>query len=510
MRTDTQTDSHSAPATDREIIARAKRQSITDRRSRERAQARLSHPDLRLSIEHVSVPSIRAYGRRLRKSSNAHQEKLEAPIGAFGLVLPLLVDGEGMLIDGHALFEAAKALGITEVPVVRASHLDEAQVKALRIGLNRLPELNTWDEAALALEFKDLLELDLTLNLSFDLSITGFSHPEIDQLIERPKASSMGEDADDAVPEVDNTPAVSRLGDIWQLGDHRSICGDATDHGTYRALLGDERATMSISDVPYNLKIDGHVSKSGRHREFVMASGEMSRGEFTDFLTRFLQGSTAMVHPGAIQFVFMDWRHMGEVLAAGEACSLELKNLCVWNKGSGAMGSFYRSQHELVFVFKEPNGPHLNNIQLGKFGRTRTNVWDHPGASSLREELKLHATPKPVTLIAEAIRDCSKRGEIVLDAFAGSGTTLIAAAKTGRRAYVIELDPKFVDVAVRRWEAWSGQLARHAATGLTFAETQAIRSQEAAEASPSSNGPSPAPHPEAASPVRVRRRARAA
>ena len=391
-----------------------------------------------------------------------------------------------MLIDGHALLEAAKALGLSEVPVVRATHLDEAEVKALRLALNRLPALNTWDQAALALEFKELLEIDLTLELSFDLSLTGFSHPEIDQLIETSKTPSTGEDADNAVPAIDDTPPVSRLGDLWHLADHCILCGDATDEQTYRALLGDERAAMGIHDAPYNVAINGHVSKSGRHGEFVMASGEMSRSEFTAFLTRFLQGSTAVVRPGAIQFVFMDWRHMGEVLEAGEACALALKNLCVWNKGVGAMGSFYRSQHELVFVFKEPNGPHLNTIQLGKFGRTRTNVWDHPGASSLREELKLHATPKPVALIAEAIRDCSKRGEIVLDAFAGSGTTLIAAAKTGRRAYVIELDPKFVDVAVRRWEAWSGQLARHAATGLTFAETQAIRSQKAAEASPSS------------------------
>jgi hypothetical protein len=217
-----------------------------------------------------------------------------------------------------------------------------------------------------------------------------------------------------------------------------------------------------------------------------------------------------LVGPGAIQFVFMDWRHMGEVLAAGEACALELKNLCVWNKGSGAMGSFYRSQHELVFVFKEPNGAHLNNVQLGKWGRNRTNVWDHPGAASLREELNLHATPKPVSLIAEAIRDCSQRGDIVLDAFSGSGTTIIAAAKTGRRAYVIELDPTFVDVAVRRWEAWSGQVARHVETDLTFAEMARIRGEQADVGDHSIEAPSPAPHPEAASPVRVRQRARAA
>jgi hypothetical protein len=490
-----------ALASDRKLVATPRRK---ERRSRDPNAARLSHPDLQLKIEKLPVSQVRAYTRRLRRSSTALQQKLEASIGAFGLVLPFLVDRDGVLIDGHALFEAAKALGFTEVPVVRATHLDGAQTKALRIALNRLPELNRWDEAALALEFKDLLELDLTLDLTFDLSITGFSHPEIDQLIQRSQDTSAGEDADDAVPE--DGPLVSRLGDIWLLKDHRIICGDATNSETYRALLGNERASMGIHDSPYNVPIKGHVSKNGRHGEFVMASGEMSRSEFTRFLAEFLRCTTAMVQAGAIQFVFMDWRHMGEVLVAGETCQLELKNLCVWNKGSGAMGSFYRSQHELVFVFKEPSGPHLNNIQLGRFGRDRTNVWEHPGAAGLREELKLHATPKPVALIAEAIRDCSNRGDIVLDAFSGSGTTIIAAAKTGRRAYVVELDPKFVDVAVRRWERWSGEQDRHAETGLTFSETTRSRLQEgmAVEA------PSSAPQSEAISPVRVRQRARAA
>src|SRR5215213_5963750 len=303
---------HTSPASssDREIIARAKRLSIKDRRSRERVQARPNHSDLKLSIEHVPIGSVRAYRRRLRKSSNALQEKLEASICAFGLVLPFLVDSNGVLIDGHALFEAAKAVGLSEVAVVRASHLGEAQIKALRIALNRLPELNTWDEAALALEFKELLALELSLDLSFDLSITGFSHPEIDQLVETSSVASTAEARDDVVPEVDETPPVSRLGDVWLLGDHKIICGDATIFETYRVLLGEERAAMGISDAPYNLKISGNVSNSGRHGEFVMASGEMSKDEFTHFLTRFLQGSTAMVRPGAIQFVFMDWRHM--------------------------------------------------------------------------------------------------------------------------------------------------------------------------------------------------------
>jgi DNA modification methylase len=220
------------------------------------------------------------------------------------------------------------------------------------------------------------------------------------------------------------------------------------------------------------------VSRSGRHEEFVQASGEMSPPEFTTFLTDSLRASTAMVRPGAIQYVFMDWRHMRELLAAGDTCGLELKNLVIWNKGAGAMGSFLRSQHELVFQFKEPNGPATNNVQLGKFGRNRTNVWDWAGAPSLRKELALHPSPKPVSMIAEAIRDCSDRGDIVLDSFSGSGTTIIAAAKTGRRGYAIDLDPHYVDVGVTRWQAWSGQTARHRATGCTFAELAERRSSE--------------------------------
>jgi DNA modification methylase len=367
---------------------------------------------------------------------------------------------------------------------------------------NRLAEGSGWDEKLLALEFQDLLEIDLTLDLSFDLSITGFAQAEIDQLVE--SARGTDEAADDALPEEEPSPPVSQLGDVWLLDEHRIICADATDPTTYERLMQGERATLSMSDPPYNVPIEGHVSTSRRHGEFVMASGEMSQPQFLHFLTGFLTCTTAAVSPGAIQFVFMDWRHIGELLAAGEATGLELKNLCVWNKGSGAMGSFYRSQHELVFVFKAPGGAHINNVLLGKYGRNRTNVWDHPGAPSLREELALHATPKPVALIAEAIRDGSHRGDLVLDGFSGSGTTIIAAAKTGRRARVVELDPKFVDVAVRRWQDWSGGTAYHAEMGLSFAEMAERRSQNpAVHGTSSSHSPETSPEP---SPVRVRRR----
>jgi DNA modification methylase len=498
-------------SSDKEIIKRARRRSIQERNSRER-EARFA--DLKLSTEYVPIASVQAYARRLRKPAKAQHQALQDSIRAFGLVLPFLVDRNNVLIGGHALFAAAKALGCETVPIVRAAHLNEPEVKTLRIALNRLGELSTWDDQALALEFKDLVDFDLTLDLSFDLAITGFSSPEIDQIM---SAGAQADEPEDEIPELDEvSPPVSRLGDLWRLGPHRLICGDARDPAIYARLMAGEQAAMGIHDAPYNVSIENHVSKSGRHREFVMGVGELSPSEFAAFLATFLAQARAVSVPGATQFAFMDWRHIPEMLQAGSQAELELKNLCVWNKGSGAMGSFYRSQHELVFVFRDGRAPGINNVQFGKYGRNRANVWDYPGAAGLQRELELHPTPKPVSLVADAIRDCSHRGAIVLDCFAGSGTTLIAAAKTGRRGYAVELDPGYVDVAIRRFEAWSGEPARHAETGLIFVELAEQRAQADREPAPDSATDaslSIATSPAAtagAPPVRVRQRWQAA
>ncbi len=429
------------------------------------------------------VGSINAYAGNPRRHSAKQIRAIAASIEAFGLVMPLLVDREDTLIAGHAVFEAAKLLGMAEVPVVVAEHLSAAEVRALRLGLNRLAELSTWDEAALAVEFTSLIELDATFDLSFDIGITGFEPAVVDRIVTRAEAASRdagaGLSPDDDVPEVPVGPAVSRLGDVWLLGEHRLACGDSTDPATFERLLGADRARMGIHDVPYNVKIKGNVSSSGRHGEFVMASGEMTETEFTAFLAKAFNAMAGASLPGTMHFAFIDWRHLAEMSAAGRAAGFELKNLCVWDKGTGAMGSLYRSQHELVFAWKQEGGPHVNNVELGKHGRNRTNVWSFPGASSLREELKLHATPKPVALVMEAIRDCSARGDIVLDAFSGSGTTIIAAARTGRRAAAVDLDPRFVDTGVLRWQRWSGGTAVHAETGATFEETKVQRLDEA-------------------------------
>lgn len=446
--------------------------------------AKALYHDLKLAVEYVPVESLKSYKRALRTHTAEHIEQLVASIHAFGFVQPILVDAEGEIVGGHGIFVAARKAGYASVPVVRLAHLDDVQKRTLRIALNRLAETSGWNQELLALEFKELLEIDLTLDLSFDLTITGFASPEIDQVIEG-QAAGADQEPDDLTRDIDLIhPPVSRIGDLWLLDEHRLICGDARDTNAYARLLGRERAVMGIHDSPYDVKISGHVAKRGRHKEFVMGAGELGEN-FTPFLSDFLQASSAFLIPGGHQYCFMDWRHMGEMLAAGQAAGLALKNLCIWNKGCGAMGSLYRSQHELVFVFRDPRAPGQNNVQLGRFSRNRTNVWDYPGAASLRKELELHPTPKNVRMIADAIRDVTSRNDIVLDAFSGSGTTIIACAKVGRRGFAVELDPHYVDVGVLRWEQWSGKAARHAETGLTFAEMAERRN---APADPRSDG----------------------
>jgi DNA modification methylase len=461
------------------------------------------YADLQLTIEQVPIGQIGGYSRNARRHSPAQIEQIKNSIQSFGFVIPVTLEDDGTLIAGHGRLAAAKKLGRKTVPAVRVSHLDDAQKRALRLADNKIGELAGWDEKLLALEFAELVELDLKMDLSFDLAVTGFASAEIDRLVDTGGSADGREDEDEDVLEKPEKP-VARLGDVFELGDHRIICGDATDPMTYAALLGDEKAAMSVSDAPYNVSIKNHVG-SRRHAEFVMGVGEMTADAFTAFLAGFLSLCSSFCRAGAVHMAFMDWRHMPEMLAAGAASKLELKNLCVWDKGSGAMGSLYRSQHELVFVFKEPSAPHANNVQLGKFGRNRTNVWSYPGAASLRKELELHPTPKPVAMIADAIRDVSNRNDIVLDAFSGSGTTIIAAAKTGRRARVIDLDPAYVDVAIRRWEAWSGGVARHVETGATFAELAATRG-----ATSGGETPEPEVDPTATATIRVRRRVPAA
>jgi DNA modification methylase len=411
------------------------------------------------------------YARNARTHSKKQIKQIARSIERFGFTNPVLISDENEIIAGHGRVEAAKLLGIESVPTLRLSHLTDAQRRAYVIADNKLAQNAGWDRDVLAIELQALIDVQ------FEIELTGFSLAEVDILVDDAKESSPGAstDGEDHVPPLpDHNSAVTRLGDVWLLGRHRLICGDSRRAETVSTLMEDERADLIFTDPPYNVPIDGHVSGLGqtRHREFAMAAGEMSSATFTGFLRETLGNAAAVSRDGAIAFVCMDWRHMGELLTAGQAVFSELKNLCVWNKTNGGMGSFYRSKHELVFVFKVGTAPHTNTFGLGDTGRYRTNVWDYAGVNTFRaerdEELSMHPTVKPVALVADAIKDCSRRGETVLDPFGGSGTTLIAAEKTGRHARLIEFEPAYCDQIIQRFEKLTGKQARLTTTGESF------------------------------------------
>src|SRR5262249_49445694 len=379
------------------------------------------------------------------------------------------------VVAGHGRVMACRELGWMEGPTIRLDHLNAAQAKAFMIADNRLTETSVWDDALLAENLKELSLLDL----DFNLEATGFDVGEIDLRIAGLTTHGQGEsDPADEVPAVNPAEPVSSAGDLWLLGRHRVYCGNSLEAAAYAALMQGQRAAMVFTDPPYNVKIDGHASGNGavRHRDFPMASGEMDEAQFTTFLTNACKLLASHSGDGTIHFVCIDWRHMSELLAAGREVYTELKNVCVWAKHNAGMGSLYRGQHELVFVFKHGQAPHRNNIQLGQYGRPRSNVWTYPGANSFRQStdednlLALHPTVKPVALVADAIMDCSAPGDVVLDAFLGSGSTLIAAERTRRCCYGLELDPLYVDVIIRRWQTVTGKKAKHATTGRSFDE----------------------------------------
>jgi DNA modification methylase len=435
-----------------------------------------------LSIEYQPVSALKPRASNPRTHSKKQIAQIARSIRRFGFINPVLVDDNNCVIAGHGRVEGAKSEGITEVPTVRLSDMSEAEIRAYVIADNKLAENAGWDRNLLALELQYLTDLEL----DFDVTLTGFEPPEIDVLIgELSPAANDNDPADELVAPAPG-PAVSRPGDIWQIGPHRLICADSTKAESYQALLGEERAQMVFTDPPYNVPISGHVGGLGaiQHREFAMASGEMSESEFTNFLLGVFRQLAAYSVDGAIHFQCMDWRHVGEMLAAGNAYS-ELKNICVWVKNNGGMGSLYRSQHEFVFVFKSGTAPHINNIELGKHGRYRTNIWNYAGVNSFggdRSDLSMHPTVKPVAMVADAIQDCSHRKDVVLDGFVGSGTTLIAAERTGRRGYGIEIDPQYCDVAIRRMRSVCGLKAVLKATGEGFDQAASRRGQRVAEA----------------------------
>jgi DNA modification methylase len=372
---------------------------------------------------------------------------------------------------GHARLAACAELGWKDIPALRIEDLSPAETRAYSIADNRLAENARWNDRLLGEVFAELSELEL----DFSLEVTGFSGPEIDLRIESISQETRPSDLDDeAIPDIG--PEITRLGDCWLLGRHRLMCGDSLLGESYTRLMNREKAQVVFSDAPYNVKIDGHATGNGKvhHREFVMASGEKTSEEFEAFLTTVFRHLIAHTTDGSIHYQCMDWRHQGEIINAARGVYQELKNLCVWVKNAPGMGSFYRSQHELVFVFKSGTGKHRNNVELGRHGRSRSNVWNYNGANTFSRTsdegnlLAIHPTVKPVALIADALLDCSVRGGIVLDPFCGIGSTIIAAERTGRICHGIEIDPLYVDAAIRRWQRYTGDTAKHAETGQPF------------------------------------------
>jgi DNA modification methylase len=427
-------------------------------------------------ISHLAIGELIPAPQNARIHTRAQVRAIARSIEAFGFNAPILIDRNRQIVAGHGRFEAAKMLGLPQVPVVFLDHLTEVQAKAYRLADNKLTDRSNWDDAKVAAQLKELSELVL----DFDLTDTGFEIPEIDVRIQSLDDPDEADAADEF--EAATGPAVSIPGDVWLLGSHRLYCANALESTAYAILMENEKAAAAITDMPYNVPIGGHVSGNGKtkHREFVMGAGELTDSQFTELLTTGLRFLGAHTTPGALIYTFMDWRHAWNMLSAGRAVDLSLLNLCVWSKTNAGMGSLYRSQHELVFVFRNGSEAHLNNVQLGRFGRSRTNVWTYPGANGFARKgtedlLALHPTVKPIALVADAILDCTKRDDIVVDPFIGSGTTILAAERTGRRCFGIEIDPIYVDTAIARWERLTGKKAVNS-QGLTFEQVKLERS----------------------------------
>ncbi len=430
-----------------------------------------------LSISYLPLSSLQLDPQNPRIHEKKQIRQLAESIKTFGFNVPVLVDSHSRVIAGHGRVRACQLLEMAEVPTIRLEHLSEQQAKAFLIADNRLTENADWNKQLLGAQLKILAEAEI----DFSLEITGFEVGEIDLFIENAALANNGKvDPADAIPEYSGKTQVSRAGDCWVLKRHRVLCGDARDVSSFSRLMERRRAEMVFTDPPYNDPIDGYVTGFGRihHPEFSVASSEMSVAEFNAFLRNILEQLSRNSAKGTLHFIFMDWRHTEELLSAAHAVYSELKNICVWVKENAGQGSLYRSQHELIFIFKNGKKAHRNNIQLGQYGRHRTNVWSYRRVNSLSRSTdegnlsNVHPTIKPVELVADAILDCTARNDIVLDPFLGSGTTLIAAQRTGRVCYGMELEPNYVDTTVRRWQSFTGENAVQESTGRTFNEIE--------------------------------------
>lgn len=436
-------------------------------------------------IEWAPIAKIRPNPRNARTHSKKQIRQIAASIRKFGFLNPLIVDDANMILAGHGRLEAARLEGMAHAPIVQFGHLSEAQKRAYVIADNKLAEQAGWDRELLSIELGELIEL-LPIE-GLDLSITGFETGEIDLLLADMASSRLS--PDDAVPAVPES-AVSRRGDLWLLGKHRLLCGDSREPEAFVRAMGGAHAAAVFTDPPYNLRVRAIGGRGRvRHAEFAFASGEMSEAQFRGFLSQTLMNGVRVSAEGAVHYVCIDWRHVSELIGAARDLYGDLLNLVVWVKSNAGQGSFYRSQHEFIGVFRVGEEPHRNNVALGRFGRNRSNVWTYAGVNTFgkgrMDALAAHPTVKPVALIADALLDCTARGDVVLDQFMGSGTTILAAEKVARVAVGVEYEPRYVDVAILRWQRLTKLEATLAGDGRSFEEVGAARAIE-------TEGPNPA------------------
>ncbi len=447
------------------MTKRKRTKPVPRRRIRKGKKTTASHQDVIL----LATFALKPYANNARTHSAKQIGQIKSSMKAFGFMNPILIDADNEVIAGHGRLAAALELGMATVPTIQVTHLSEKEVRAYRLADNKLAENATWDTDILQIEITELVDLEIGGELTFDLDAIGFETAELDLLI-----SDCEPEAPKEIVEGPSEIAISRPGEIWILGVHRILCGSALEQSSYARLLGSGTAALFLTDPPYNVPVQGHVRGNGvvAHREFAMASGEMTSEEYTQFLTTSLGFAVGTTAPGTVVMVFIDWRHLRELDAATFALGLEQINLCIWVKNNGGMGSLYRSQHEICSVYKVPGGKHQNNVRLGSMGRYRTNVWNYAGVNTFgrnrKADLVDHPTVKPVAMIEDAIRDVTSHGDIVLDPFGGSGTTLLAAERCRRTARLIELDPAYVDVTIRRWQDLTGLDAIEEESGETW------------------------------------------
>jgi DNA modification methylase len=420
-----------------------------------------------LTVERVAINSLRPIEPSVRRHPKKQLAKVRRSLEVFGQVTPILVGSNWEIIDHELVWQALKTIGATHVDVIVVTDKSPVEIKALRLVLNRTALDAVWDNENLRVILQDLLDLN------FDLDLTGFDAPEIDHYLNLDVPQANVEENGSDIPPIE-TMAISAPGMMWKLGDHRVGCGSATDLAFVSRVLAGRTANVCFVDPPYNIKVDGFITGKGqhRHREFVQGAGELSTDEYFALLRDSLLVLKTCCVPTALVYACIDWRHVMEMTVAGRDCGMPLYTICVWTKTNGGMGGIYRNQHELVCVFRAGLETPPDNVELGRHGRNRTNVWSYPGMSSFgkqRDELLgSHPTVKPVAMIADALRDVTTRGDVVLDTFLGSGSTLMAAQETGRICCGVELDPLYVDVAVRRWQNATGRDAVLVETGEPF------------------------------------------